>query len=125
MKIVLPTFHIYLRTCKKITILDFTHVLNWPLCCLIICFIFVSNVKFKFYFGLFYLKKVAKLMELDTTSNTTLWRDVVLVEVNIAVLYSFQVCKSYFVKICLCTISMYYAIFIDYIVCPHSLRFND
>ena len=64
-------------------------------------------------------------MELDTTSNTTLWRDVVLVEVNIAVLYSFQVCKSYFIKTCLCKISIVlYYIFIDYIAVPHSLRFN-
>ena len=30
-------------------------------------------------------------MRLDTTSNTTLWKDQALVEVNIAVLHSFQV----------------------------------
>jgi nitric-oxide synthase len=36
------------------------------------------------------LPQVAKLMGLDTTSETTLWRDRALVELNIAVLHSFK-----------------------------------
>jgi len=36
------------------------------------------------------LPQVAKLMGLDTTSETTLWRDRALVEMNIAVLHSFK-----------------------------------
>lgn len=31
-------------------------------------------------------------MELDTSSHTTLWKDTVLLEVNKAVLYSYQMC---------------------------------
>lgn len=36
------------------------------------------------------LPQVAKLMGMDTTSETTLWRDRALVELNIAVLHSFK-----------------------------------
>lgn len=35
---------------------------------------------------------VASKMELDTSSHTTLWKDTVLLEVNKAVLYSYQMC---------------------------------
>ena len=30
-------------------------------------------------------------MDLDTTSRTTLWKDITMVEINVAVLHSFQV----------------------------------
>ena len=40
-------------------------------------------------------KKVANLMKLDTSSNRTLWKDRALVEVNIAVLHSFQVMHQF------------------------------
>lgn len=36
------------------------------------------------------LQKVALKMELDTRTSTSLWKDKALVEINIAVLYSFQ-----------------------------------
>ena len=36
------------------------------------------------------LPNVAKVMGLDTSSDRTLWRDRALVELNVAVLYSFE-----------------------------------
>ncbi|XP_037113980.1 nitric oxide synthase, brain isoform X1 [Syngnathus acus] len=39
------------------------------------------------------LEDVAKKMSLDTRKTSSLWKDQSLVEINIAVLYSFQVCK--------------------------------
>lgn len=38
-------------------------------------------------------------MGLDTRTPMTLWKDKALVEVNIAVLYSFQVCISFLLAI--------------------------
>lgn len=38
------------------------------------------------------IKTVAKMMDLDTKINSSLWRDRAVVELNAAVLYSFQVC---------------------------------
>ncbi|CAL1615736.1 unnamed protein product [Knipowitschia caucasica] len=39
------------------------------------------------------LEEVAKLMNLDTRKTSSLWKDKALVEINIAVLHSFQTCK--------------------------------
>ncbi|XP_077456811.1 nitric oxide synthase 1 isoform X2 [Stigmatopora argus] len=39
------------------------------------------------------LEDVAKKMSLDTRKTSSLWKDQALVEINIAVLHSFQVCK--------------------------------
>ena len=41
-------------------------------------------------------EKVAKKMGLDTRTNSTLWKDKAMVEVNLAVVYSFQVRKFFF-----------------------------
>lgn len=39
----------------------------------------------------FFLQQVAKKMNLDMRKTSSLWKDQALVEINIAVLYSFQV----------------------------------
>lgn len=39
------------------------------------------------------LEEVAKMMNLDTRKTSSLWKDQALVEINIAVLHSFQTCK--------------------------------
>ncbi|KAM7391186.1 hypothetical protein PAMP_021893 [Pampus punctatissimus] len=39
------------------------------------------------------LEEVANKMALDTRKTSSLWKDQALVEINIAVLYSFQICK--------------------------------
>lgn len=39
-------------------------------------------------------QEVAKKMDLDTRKTSSLWKDQALVEINIAVLYSFQVPKA-------------------------------
>ena len=40
-------------------------------------------------------QEVAEQMGLDIESNVSLWKDTVMVEINKAVLYSFQVCLDF------------------------------
>ena len=53
----------------------------------------MHGIELSHFFSLsFPSQPVAQRMGLDTKSYTSLWKDLALVELNVAVMYSFQVC---------------------------------
>ena len=69
--------HVYLLVCR------YAH---WP-----VMYVYLSVCRYTYWSVIFTLQSVATRMGLDTRTNATLWKDRAVVEVNVAVMHSYQV----------------------------------